>query len=183
MNKQKKPGNNLTGHRRGAVPPGRAPRAAAVKDAAANAQHRRSRRKASCVSDPFTGDGAYNRDHVYRGVCQRHPDAAVIRLRRSCAHCSVEAPELVRVIGPLKMSDGGWVLHAQSSRAEDADFRFSAGTRNIAATEGLSDPGAKTGGVLNIFVAVKRSRGEITGRTRLQPNSNLTLAVSKGEFS
>jgi hypothetical protein len=47
------------------------------------------------------------------------------RLRRSCAHCSVEAPELVRVIGPLKMSDGGWVLHAQSSRAEDADFRFS----------------------------------------------------------
>src|SRR6202023_460542 len=26
----------------------------------------------------FTGDGAYDRDGVYREVCQRHPDAAVI---------------------------------------------------------------------------------------------------------
>jgi hypothetical protein len=26
----------------------------------------------------FTGDGAYDRDDVYREVCQRHPDAAVI---------------------------------------------------------------------------------------------------------
>jgi hypothetical protein len=24
----------------------------------------------------FTGDGAYDRDDVYREVCQRHPDAA-----------------------------------------------------------------------------------------------------------
>src|SRR5580693_2350103 len=26
----------------------------------------------------FTGDGAYDRDDVYREVCQRHPDAAII---------------------------------------------------------------------------------------------------------
>jgi hypothetical protein len=33
----------------------------------------------------FTGDGAYDRDDVYREVCQRHPDAAVIVLPRSGA--------------------------------------------------------------------------------------------------
>jgi hypothetical protein len=31
----------------------------------------------------FTGDGAYDRDGVYREVCQRHPDAAVIVPPRS----------------------------------------------------------------------------------------------------
>jgi hypothetical protein len=33
----------------------------------------------------FTGDGTYDRDDVYRGVCQRHPDAAVIVPPRSSA--------------------------------------------------------------------------------------------------
>jgi hypothetical protein len=33
----------------------------------------------------FTGDGAYDRDDVYREVCQRHPDAAVIVPPRSGA--------------------------------------------------------------------------------------------------
>ncbi|MGA7866831.1 MAG: IS5 family transposase [Stellaceae bacterium] len=33
----------------------------------------------------FTGDGAYDRDDVYREVCQRHPDAAVIVPPRSSA--------------------------------------------------------------------------------------------------
>jgi hypothetical protein len=31
----------------------------------------------------FTGDGAYDRDDVYREVCQHHPDAAVIVPPRS----------------------------------------------------------------------------------------------------
>jgi hypothetical protein len=33
----------------------------------------------------FTGDGAHDRDDVYREVCQRHPDAAVIVPPRSSA--------------------------------------------------------------------------------------------------
>ena len=33
----------------------------------------------------FTGDGAYDRDDVYREVCQRYPDAAVIVPPRSSA--------------------------------------------------------------------------------------------------
>ena len=33
----------------------------------------------------FTGDGAYDRDDVYREICQRHPDAAVIVPPRSNA--------------------------------------------------------------------------------------------------
>src|SRR5712671_424295 len=40
------------------------------------------------IVDPvasFTGDGAYDRDDVYREVCQRHPDAAVIVPPRSGA--------------------------------------------------------------------------------------------------
>src|SRR5205823_12689812 len=34
----------------------------------------------------FTGDGAYDRDDVYREICQRHPDAAVIvpHVRAQC---------------------------------------------------------------------------------------------------
>ena len=39
----------------------------------------------------FTGDGAYDRDDVYREVCQRHPDAAVIVPPRSSAVPSATA--------------------------------------------------------------------------------------------
>src|SRR6516164_1937672 len=39
----------------------------------------------------FTGDGAYDRDDVYREVCQRHPDAAVIVPPRSSAVPSAAA--------------------------------------------------------------------------------------------
>jgi len=39
----------------------------------------------------FTGDGAYDRDDVYREVCQRHPDAAVIVPPRSGAVPSATA--------------------------------------------------------------------------------------------
>jgi len=39
----------------------------------------------------FTGDGAYDRDAVYREVCQRHPDAAVIVPPRSSAVPSATA--------------------------------------------------------------------------------------------
>jgi hypothetical protein len=39
----------------------------------------------------FTGDGAYDRDDVYRSVCQRHPDAAVIVPPRSSAVPSATA--------------------------------------------------------------------------------------------
>ena len=39
----------------------------------------------------FTGDGAYDRDDVYREVCQRHPDAAVIVPSRSGAVPSATA--------------------------------------------------------------------------------------------
>jgi DDE family transposase len=39
----------------------------------------------------FTGDGAYDRDDVYGGVCQRHPDAAVIVPPRSSAVPSATA--------------------------------------------------------------------------------------------
>src|SRR5258708_9632487 len=39
----------------------------------------------------FTGDGAYDRDDVYREVCQRHPDAAVIVSPPSSAGASPEA--------------------------------------------------------------------------------------------
>ena len=39
----------------------------------------------------FTGDGAYDRDDVYREVCQRHPDAAVIVPPRSSAAPSAAA--------------------------------------------------------------------------------------------
>jgi len=39
----------------------------------------------------FTGDGAYDRNDVYREVCQRHPDAAVIVPPRSSAVPSATA--------------------------------------------------------------------------------------------
>ena len=39
----------------------------------------------------FTGDGAYDRDDVYREVCQRHPEAAVIVPPRSSAVPSATA--------------------------------------------------------------------------------------------
>src|SRR5881296_2272189 len=39
----------------------------------------------------FTGDGAYDRDYVYRELCQRHPDAAVIVPPRSSAVPSATA--------------------------------------------------------------------------------------------
>jgi Transposase DDE domain/Bacterial lipid A biosynthesis acyltransferase len=39
----------------------------------------------------FTGNGAYDRDDVYREVCQRHPDAAVIVPPRSSAVPSATA--------------------------------------------------------------------------------------------
>jgi len=39
----------------------------------------------------FTGDGAYDRDDVYREVCRRHPDAAVIVPPRSSALPSATA--------------------------------------------------------------------------------------------
>jgi hypothetical protein len=39
----------------------------------------------------FTGDGAYDRDDVYREVCQHHPDAAVIVPPRSSAVPSATA--------------------------------------------------------------------------------------------
>jgi hypothetical protein len=39
----------------------------------------------------FTGDGAYDRDDIYREVCQRHPDAAVIVPPRSSAVPSATA--------------------------------------------------------------------------------------------
>jgi len=39
----------------------------------------------------FTGDGAYDRDDVYRSVCQRHPAAAVIVPPRSSAAPSATA--------------------------------------------------------------------------------------------
>ena len=39
----------------------------------------------------FTGDGAYDRDDVYREVCQRHPDAAIIVPPRSSAVPSATA--------------------------------------------------------------------------------------------
>ena len=39
----------------------------------------------------FTGDGAYDRDDVYREVCRRHPDAAVIVPPRSNAVPGVTA--------------------------------------------------------------------------------------------
>jgi hypothetical protein len=39
----------------------------------------------------FTGDGAYDRDDVYREACQRHPDAAVIVPPRSSAVPSATA--------------------------------------------------------------------------------------------
>jgi hypothetical protein len=39
----------------------------------------------------FTGDGAYDRDDVYREVCERHPDAVVIVPPRSSAVPSATA--------------------------------------------------------------------------------------------
>src|SRR5712671_5025388 len=39
----------------------------------------------------FTGDGAYDRDDIYREVCQRHPDATVIVPPRSSAVPSATA--------------------------------------------------------------------------------------------
>ena len=45
----------------------------------------------------FTGDGAYDRDDVYREVCQRHPDAAVIVPPRSSA-----VPSATAEIAPTK---------------------------------------------------------------------------------
>src|SRR6516162_5989734 len=44
-----------------------------------------------------TGDGAYDRDDVYREVCQRHPDAAVIVPPRSSA-----VPSATAEIAPTK---------------------------------------------------------------------------------
>ena len=55
------------------------------------------RRSVPCLSRSarpvvsFTGDGAYDRDDVYREVCQRHPDAAVIVPPRSSAVPSTTA--------------------------------------------------------------------------------------------
>src|SRR3984957_10080962 len=45
----------------------------------------------------FTGDGAYDRDDVYREVCQRHPDAAVIVPPRSGA-----VPSAMADTAPIK---------------------------------------------------------------------------------
>ena len=45
----------------------------------------------------FTGDGAYDRDDVYREVCQRHPDAAVIVPPRLSA-----VPSATAEIAPTK---------------------------------------------------------------------------------
>jgi hypothetical protein len=45
----------------------------------------------------FTGDGAYDRDDVYREGCQRHPDAAVIVPPRSSA-----VPSATAEIAPTK---------------------------------------------------------------------------------
>jgi len=45
----------------------------------------------------FTGDGAYDRDDVYREVCQRHLDAAVIVPPRSSA-----VPSATAEIAPTK---------------------------------------------------------------------------------
>jgi hypothetical protein len=45
----------------------------------------------------FTGDGAYDRDDVYREVCQRHPDAAVIVPPRLSA-----VPSATAVTAPTK---------------------------------------------------------------------------------
>src|SRR5437870_10419500 len=45
----------------------------------------------------FTGDGAYDRDDVYREVCQRHPDAAVIVPPRSSA-----VPSAMAEVAPTK---------------------------------------------------------------------------------
>src|ERR1700720_1813496 len=45
----------------------------------------------------FTGDGAYERDDVYRQVCQRHLDAAVIVPTRSSA-----VPSATAEIAPTK---------------------------------------------------------------------------------
>jgi hypothetical protein len=39
----------------------------------------------------FTGDGAYDRNDVYREICQRHPGAAVIVPPRSNAVPSATA--------------------------------------------------------------------------------------------
>ena len=47
----------------------------------------------------FTGDGAYDRDDVYREVCQRHPDAAVIVPPRSSAVPSATAATSLRSAG------------------------------------------------------------------------------------
>src|SRR6267154_2722327 len=43
------------------------------------------------IAAELTGDGAYDRDDVYREVCQRHPDAAVIVPPRSGAVPSATA--------------------------------------------------------------------------------------------
>jgi len=45
----------------------------------------------------FTRDGAYDRDDVYRAVCQRHPEAAVIVPPRSSA-----VPSATAEIAPTK---------------------------------------------------------------------------------
>ena len=61
----------------------------------------------------FTGDGAYDRDDVYREVCQRHPDAAVIVPPRSSAVPSATAETaptkrdaLVRFVRSLVLTRG-----------------------------------------------------------------------------
>jgi hypothetical protein len=58
----------------------------------------------------FTGDGAYDRDDVYREVCQRHPDAAVIVPPRSSG-----VPSATAETAPTKR-DGHLQLIAERGR-------------------------------------------------------------------
>ena len=67
----------------------------------------------------FTGDGAYDRDDVYREVCRRHPDAAVIVPPRSSAVPSATAEtaptkrdrhlQLIAERGPHGLAAGVWL--------------------------------------------------------------------------
>ena len=67
----------------------------------------------------FTGDGAYDRDDVYREVCQRHPDAAVIVPPRSSAVPSATAEtaptkrdrhlQLIAERGRMGLAAGIWL--------------------------------------------------------------------------
>src|SRR5438309_1838524 len=66
----------------------------------------------------FTGDGAYDRDNVYREVCQRHPNAVVIVPPRSSgakrnggdrADEARPAPAADRRAGPHELAAGIWL--------------------------------------------------------------------------